>query len=298
MAAPEDTSGGSPASEAPLEIRFWGVRGSVPTPQADRLRYGGNTACVEMRCGAHRLIFDAGTGLASLGQTVQGNGPVVFDLFLSHTHLDHINGLPFFGPIFDPANEIGIWAGHLGADESLMQVLRRIMSPPIMPIPLEAMQAARRFIEFAPGNRLEPKPGVVLNTHALNHPDGAIGYRVEHGGCDACYITDIEHNDAGANARLADFVRGTQVMIYDATYTDAEYQADKVGWGHSTWQQALILAERAGVETCVLFHHAPEHSDADMDAIANAAQAARPGTIVAREGMVLSLNRTGCAVSG
>ncbi len=277
--------------EAPFRIRFWGVRGSVPTPQPDRLRYGGNTACVEMLCGAKRLIFDAGTGLAQLGQELLAEGPVVLDLFLSHTHLDHINGLPFFAPIYNPDNEISLWAGHLGPEENLMQVLRRIMSSPIMPVPLEAMQAARRFIQFVAGNPLDPQPGVVMRTHMLNHPDNAVGYRVEFGGRDACYITDFEHDDPGANARLVDFVRGAQVMIYDATYTDEDYANGKQGWGHSTWQRALEIADRAEIDTCVLFHHAPEYDDDKLDEIAAAVDAQRPGTLVAREGVVLTLQQ-------
>ncbi len=275
-------------TEPPFRVTFWGVRGSVPTPGPSTLRYGGNTSCVEVTCGQHELIFDAGTGITALGGTLVGNGTVRRDLFLTHTHLDHVIGLPFFAPIYDPKNEINIWAGHLET-EGIGDILRRIMSTPLMPVPLEAMQAARNLVDFTAGDVLQPKPGVVLRTVPLHHPELAVGYRIEYAGKSLCYITDVEHGNAALDRRLEDFVRGTDILIYDATYTDEEYHNGKVGWGHSTWQRAVALADTADVGTCVLFHHAPEHDDAMMDTIGMQAAAARPGTLVAREGMILDL---------
>lgn len=287
MTARPDTGTG-----APFTVRFWGVRGSIASPGPDTCRYGGNTACLEVRCGAARLVFDAGTGLRGLDAVLKaerraGAGPADFDLFLTHTHLDHVCGLPFFAPAFDPGCRIRVWAGHLEAGESLEAVLRAMMTAPLYPIPADGFGAGCVFRRFDAGAVLHPCGGVTVRTVPLAHPGGAVGYRVEFAGRCLCVVTDTEHGSA-ADAAVAEMVRGADVMVYDATYTDAEFPA-RIGWGHSTWEECLRVADAAGVGRAVIFHHDPARTDDELDAIQAAAQARRPGSLVAAEGMELSL---------
>jgi phosphoribosyl 1,2-cyclic phosphodiesterase len=270
-----------------FSVRFWGVRGSISAPGPQTARYGGNTSCVEMRCGRHLLIFDGGSGLRELGATlVADETPVDLDLFYSHTHLDHVIGLPFFAPCYNPRSRIRVWAGHLTPERDIRSVLKMMMAPPLFPIPLDIFTAQMSFRDFAAGETLVPHPGVVLRTGPLNHPDRATGYRVEYGGKVVAYITDTEHKPGRRDPNVLRLVEGADLMIYDAMYTDAEYTTHR-HWGHSTWQEGVRLAEAAGVGRLVIFHHDPDHDDAFMDRIAAAAEKRRPGTVVAKEGLVL-----------
>lgn len=270
-----------------LRVRFWGVRGSIACPGPETVRYGGNTSCIEIRCGGRLLVFDGGTGLRVLGNELLKQGRrVEVDLFYSHTHLDHIVGLPFFAPCYDAKSRIRIWAGHLSPPLGIEAVLNKMMVAPLFPIPMDIFAARVQFTDFRAGEVLKPHPGIRLRTAPLNHPNGATGYRVEYGGKSVAYITDTEHRPDELDANILDLVDGADVMIYDATYTDAEYPGHR-DWGHSTWQEGVRLADAARVRTLVLFHHDPGHDDDFMDRIAAEARHARPGTIVAQEGMVL-----------
>jgi phosphoribosyl 1,2-cyclic phosphodiesterase len=272
-----------------MTLRFWGVRGSLPTPGRATMRYGGNTLCVELRCGPHLLILDAGSGLRDLGGALAASGQSVdADMLLSHTHLDHICGLPFFAAMFDPEARIRFWGGHLAPPDGIAEALLRSWQAPLMPAMDAEFRARTEFHNFAAGENLELHPGLSVGTTALRHPGNAIGYRIEWGGASVCYITDTEHPADGLDGNLLRFVAGTDVMIYDASYTEAEYQA-RVGWGHSTWQAGAHLAETAAVGQLVLFHHDPGHDDATMDTIASAVADRRPGSIVAREGMRIAV---------
>jgi len=272
--------------DAPFFVRFWGVRGSIACPGPDYVRFGGNTSCLEMRCGKNILIFDGGTGLRELGDLLESQTPVDADMFFTHTHVDHINGVPFFRPLFDKQNRFTISAGHLDETIGLRAVLGQLMEAPIFPVPLEVFGADLVFHDFEFGDTLKPRPGIAVRTAELNHPNGATGYRVEYGGKSICYVTDTEHKKGGLDQNILGLIDGADIFIYDATYTDDEYP-NYAGWGHSTWQEGMRLAEAAGVKTYVIFHHDPGHDDAFMDAVAKAAEAARPGTVVAREGMAL-----------
>ncbi|MBV9863520.1 MAG: MBL fold metallo-hydrolase [Alphaproteobacteria bacterium] len=268
-------------------VRFWGVRGSIACPGPDTVRYGGNTSCVEIRCDGRHMIFDGGTGLRLLGQEIaRTHVPVDLDLFYSHTHFDHIEGLPFFAPCYNSQNHIRIWAGHLPSDQGIEMVLSNMMMAPLFPIPIRVFAAKLDFIDFSGGESLVPHPGIELRTAPLNHPNGATGYRVEFAGKTVAYITDTEHRPGRRDANVMKLIERADVMIYDSTYTDEEYPAHR-HWGHSTWQEGVRLADAAGVGTLVIFHHDPAHDDAFMDAIAAEAAKARPGTIVAQEGLVL-----------
>ena len=269
-------------------VRFWGVRGSIACPGPEYVRYGGNTSCVETRIGQRLLIFDGGTGLRPLGDLLAQAGAVDADIFLSHTHVDHIQGFPFFKPFFMPQNRFRVWAGHLVPYMKLRDVLCKYMADPLFPVPPEIFAAEVEYNDFVVGESLDIVPGAVLRSAPLNHPQGATAYRLDHGGKSLCYVTDTEHTEGHSDARVLRLVANADVMIYDSTYSDEEYPRYR-GWGHSTWQEALRLADRAGVRKVVLFHHDPSHDDDAMDRIGEAAERLRPGTLVAREGMELNL---------
>lgn len=268
-------------------VRFWGVRGSIPTPGAATARYGGNTSCLEVRCGDRLLIFDAGTGIRPLGAHLDRMGAVDADIYFTHTHVDHIQGLPFFGSAYKKANTLRLWAGHLKPEYTLKQVLSEMMMEPLFPVPISIFGADISFSDFDCGQTLTPGPGIMLRTAPLNHPNRATAYRIEYAGKSICYVTDTEHRPGKPDAAILGLIDRADLVIYDSTYTDEEFPKF-VGWGHSTWQEGLRLCTQAKAGRFVIFHHDPSHDDAFMDRVAAEAEAARPGTVVAREGLILS----------
>lgn len=268
-------------------VKFWGVRGSIACPGPRTVRYGGNTSCVEIRCGGRLLIFDAGTGLRDLGNGLVGDGPVEAELYLTHTHFDHICGLPFFAPLYSAGNKVRLSAGHLLPDTDLRRVLMEMMMAPLFPIPPTAFKADVSFADFAAGHVLSPGDGITVRTALLNHPNRATGYRIDYGGRSICYVTDTEHEDGKRDRRIVRLIKDADLVIYDSTYSDEEYPKYR-GYGHSTWQEGVRLADAAAAKTLVIFHHDPNNDDDRMDGIAAAAEIARPGTVVAREGLVLT----------
>jgi phosphoribosyl 1,2-cyclic phosphodiesterase len=272
-----------------MKLTFWGVRGSVPCPGERYLRYGGNTSCLEVRANGHLIVLDGGTGLRELGRELAAEGALDADLLLTHTHMDHIGGVPFFGPLFDPRCTWRLHAGHLLPRRTLYSVLQDFMADPVFPVPPSIFAAQVTFEDFKAGTTLDLRPGITVRTALLNHPQGATGYRIEHDGKAICYVTDTEHKaEQGLDQGIIDLIRGADIFVYDCTYTDEDFARFK-GWGHSTWQEGVRLADAAGVKTLVIFHHDPAHDDDRMDAIAAAAEVMRPGTVVAREGLTLTV---------
>jgi phosphoribosyl 1,2-cyclic phosphodiesterase len=288
-----------------LRLTFWGTRGSVPTPGPLTVRYGGNTPCVEVRTAAGRLIIlDAGTGLRELGRSLieRANGaPLEGDVFLTHAHWDHIQGLPFFPPIFQPGNRFTIWGPHT-SNGDIGRVIREQMSPLVFPVPFERLGARVDFRNLGEG-----RPAAAdydFATFEVQHPGGAVAYRFTSRGPASrsfVYVSDNElaENDMYHSAKnwrdeLVAFIRGAHVLVHDTTYTNDEY-AEHRGWGHSTYDEALDLAIDSGVETLVLFHHKPERSDDDLDACAAAcrdaarARGSRLRIVAAAEGMSLDV---------
>ena len=272
-------------------VRFWGVRGSIACPGASTVRYGGNTSCVEMQVGGHRLIFDGGTGLRELGLSLLDQIPVEASLFFTHSHWDHIQGFPFFVPAFVKGNRFNIYGAIAPNGSTIEQRLNDQMLHPNFPVPLQVMGADLKFCDVEVGETLRIGDITVENA-LLNHPGESVGYRVTWQNHVAAYITDTEHYPDHLDDNVLWLARNADVMIYDSTYTDAEYhdpKSSKVSWGHSTWQEAVKVAKAAGVKTLVIFHHDPAHDDDFMDQVATDTKALFPGAVVAKEGMVIDL---------
>ncbi|CCI22120.1 MBL fold metallo-hydrolase [Microcystis aeruginosa] len=274
-----------------FQIKFWGVRGSIPCPGSETVRYGGNTSCVEMQVGRERLIFDGGTGLRILGQSLMTESPVKAHLFFSHSHWDHIQGFPFFIPAFIRGNTFKIYAVPSPNGATIKQTLHDQMLHPNFPVPLQIMRADLEFYDLEMGETLH-YGDVSVETRPLNHPGEAVGYRVNWQGLSAAYITDTEHFPDRFDDNVLALAQQADVMIIDATYTDEEYndpQYSKVGWGHSTWQQAVKIAQASQVKQLVLFHHDPAHNDDFLDRIGEEVRKIFPETILAQEGLSIEL---------
>jgi len=279
-------------SEKEFSVHFWGVRGSIATPGVGTVRYGGNTPCVEIRCHGKRIIMDGGTGIRALGQHLLNEMPVQGHIFFTHSHWDHIQGFPFFIPAFIKGNTFDIYGRIAPNGSTVQERLEDQMHHPNFPVPLTIMGSTMRFHNIEIGEKIDLGDGVIVETGMLNHPGEATGYRVCWDGCAAVYATDTEHFQDGVDPNLVNLARNADVLVLDATYSDEQYwskTSSKVGWGHSTWQEAVKVAEAANVKTLVIYHHDPLHDDEYLDEIGRKAREKFPGAIMAREGMILSL---------
>jgi phosphoribosyl 1,2-cyclic phosphodiesterase len=273
-------------TDAPFLVRIWGARGSLPAPAAENCEFGTDSPCVEIRCGSHILVFDVGSGAESLGVRLMRESVKEFDIFLSHCHLDHIIGLPFMKPLYDPSVHVRLYAGHFLDDMTCREMAERFMAPPFFPITPKVFHAHVAFKDFRPPAALKPRSGIAISTVRLNHPNGSVGYRIDYAGKSVCYITDHEHVPGHPDPALLAMIRGAEIMIYDCMYTDAEFTGCQ-GYGHSTWQEGVRLCEAAGVERLVIFHHRPGRDDDALKLIETEAKARFPGAIVARTGLEL-----------
>jgi len=275
-----------------LTLRFWGVRGSTPVSGPDYVEFGGSTPCMEIRCGQRLFLLDAGSGLnacgrhhregSSQGCLTQNGLPQEIDLLLSHLHLDHTAGLPFFKPVvLDPKRTINTWCGNLDG-QSAGAAFDRLFSPPLFPVSLDVLPCSLVHHGFRAGETLTFADGVRVDTILLNHPQGSVGYRFDHAGRRLCVISDIEHSDPWPDPALLDFVRGADLMVYDGMFTEGEYPVCR-GWGHSTWQKGVELAEAAGVATLAITHLHPCHTDDTLRRIEAEMQARMPAAYIARE---------------
>jgi phosphoribosyl 1,2-cyclic phosphodiesterase len=273
-----------------FNIRFWGVRGSIAAPGPETVAVGGNTSCVEVVCGAARFILDAGTGIRTLGDALMKEGVVEATLLLSHHHWDHIQGLPFFTPIYLPTTKLTVIGPQMDRLNNF-DVLRRQMSSPVFPVRLGELPCGLESREVVSGNVLEVGDTRIRIAKA-NHPGGCVAYRVEHAGRSVVYATDTEHY-ACMDPALLSLAAGADVLIYDSQYTPAEYRGEhgpsKVGWGHSTYEEGARLAHAAGVGRLVLFHHDPRRNDRAVGEIERKAQVLFSNAVAAREGMVIEL---------
>jgi phosphoribosyl 1,2-cyclic phosphodiesterase len=273
----------------PFSVKFWGVRGSVPAPGQATSRYGGNTSCVEVRVGDQFLIFDMGSGIRALGESL-GGAKVDATMFVSHYHWDHIQGLPFFGSVYSPKNSFTIY-GPSRAGQAVRNILAGQMVAPYFPVPLDVFGARLDFRSIASRDVVQTGD-VRITARELHHPGGVLAYRIDHGGKSLVYATDNEHG-TGADDELAEFSRNADCLIFDAMYTPDEYAGrgvpPKTGWGHSTWEEAVKMVRRARVKRLVLFHHEPKRSDAGVEEILALTRAQHRDTLAAREGEILEL---------
>ncbi len=270
-------------------VQFWGVRGSIPAPGPETVRYGGNTSCVEVRVGGKRLIFDGGTGLRVLGKNLLKHMPLEAYIFFSHSHWDHIQGFPFFLPAFIKGNCFHIYGSIAPNGATMKQRLSDQMLHPNFPVPIQVMQSDLKFYDLFPGDVMQ-LDDITIETGPLNHPNTAMGYRITWQGRTVVYATDTEHYSDRLDENLLYLARDANILIYDACYTDEEYydpKTPKVGWGHSTWQEAVKLAKAAGVKKAVVFHHDPNHADDFLDDVEAQVQSVFPNSVLAREGMIL-----------
>lgn len=288
-----------------LRLQFWGTRGSIPSPGPQTVRYGGNTPSVEVRTSdGWLIILDAGTGLRELGRSLiaRANGaPIVGDIFLTHAHWDHIQGIPFFGPLFQRGNHFTIW-GSKTLETSIDRVVRDQMSPVVFPVTFEELDARIDFSEIA--QETQRRHGYEVSAYPVRHPGGALGYRFRESKSGAKSLVYISDNELGAGGKydtpdgwrdgLVKFAQGAQVMVHDTTYTAEEYDHYR-GWGHSTYGDAVALAIEAGVAQLVLFHHKPERSDDEVDVRVVECRemvkerGARLEVVAAAEGMTLTV---------
>ena len=284
-------------------VTFWGTRGSIPTPGAHTARYGGNTSCVAVSGMRDQLvILDAGSGIRPLGRELSrlATGPMNLDILLSHTHWDHIQGLPFFQPLNTKGHAVRIY-GSAQAGVPLEEILDRQMDPVVFPVPLKALAADLTVTEVSHGSF--EIDGFLVEAFRLRHPGTTLGYKLvpAMGGRVFAYVTDNELGSGGSydvpadwRSQLVKFLGGVDTLVHDGMYSEAMIES-RAGWGHSTPEQAVGLAAEAGCRRLVLFHHEPEHDDGDIDALLvgarrlAAAKAPRLSVSAAMEGMSLTL---------
>lgn len=301
-----------------MKVRFWGVRGSIPSPGPTTQKYGGNTACIEIRVGEEDrlIIVDAGSGIRTLGNYLMGNdlpkGPISADIFLSHTHWDHIMGYPFFTPIYIPGTKLRVHGPVSFEDDPLEEVVGGQMKYRYFPVNMGELASDIEYIRLKETPNIDLGKGLNLTTKLLNHPITALGYRFNYGGKSVCtcydtepfrnlFITDpddpgydeamaVEGEEVAIEQNLAveQFFAGADLLIYDSQYTDHEYTT-RVNWGHTTMEYAIAAANRAGVKRLAMFHHDPDRSDATLDELAQVyCQPGKYGdteVFFAREGM-------------
>ncbi|GHT75257.1 MBL fold metallo-hydrolase [Spirochaetia bacterium] len=304
-----------------LSIRFWGVRGTIPCPGPDTVVYGGNTTCVEIRADDRLIIVDLGTGVRALGERLVANEVktgrhVDADIFISHTHSDHIMGLPVFTPIFNPTTKLRVWGPVSSEDTTLESILGDQLSYRYWPIRLSELSAKIEYSQIRE-TTLDLGGGLSVTSKYMNHPIFCLGYRFEYQGKSIVTAFDCErfwnvfptdrndsrYDEAAAregdavaqeeNGHLVRFYEGADILVHDSQYTNQEYSA-KQGWGHSTYEQAIDFGLRASVKRLVCFHHDPNRTDTQLDAMGKhyrrlAAELGAPGAppmevIIAREG--------------
>lgn len=273
-----------------MRVRFWGVRGTIPSPGAHTAGVGGNTACVELLTSDRQLIIlDAGTGIRQLGKALAngGNGRVTGTLLISHTHWDHIQGFPFFTPILTRNNRFVV-IGQKRVGQQLENVLAGQVVAPYLPFDYRELQADLLVKETVVGEKMVVGDATVLESAELDHPGGCLGYRITNGSATVTYCTDTTHRNGTLNANVLPLAQNANLLIHDAQYTP-EQKATRPEYGHSSWLDAVRVAQAANVDCLALYHHDPDASDDMLYQTLQQARALFPNTVLAREGMMLDV---------
>ena len=267
-----------------ITLHTHGCRGSSPVAGADFDHYGGLTTCFEIVTGSDRVILvDAGTGIHSLLNSRPAD--TRYSIFLTHVHWDHIQGLPFFTPLYDPDADIEFY-GRPVDGLSIAEAIEGVMKPPFFPVSFLGSASRKRYPDLDGGARLGD---LAVGWTALYHPSGVTGYRFEKDGRVLVIATDVEAGDADSDRAVRQLAAGADVLVHDAQYLPDEYAASKTGWGHSTWEHAVAVAVDAGVGQLVLTSHDPDRTDAQVEAIVTAARSFFPNTLAAYTGMSLQV---------
>ena len=270
------------------KIKFWGVRGSFPTPDRDKIEVGGHTSCVEIRTSDNDLIiFDMGTGFVPLGTALmkENNPPKSAHIFISHFHWDHVIGYLGFAPFFQKDFVCNIYGKK---DKlSMEDVFSHLHNYTFWPVEIPMYQAKLNLKTF-PKEGIELSDSIKISAQLHGHPNGANSYRVDLGNKSIVYSTDIEHPETSLNPNVIDIAKDADILIKDAQFTDEQLEAHK-GWGHSSWQQCVEVANRANVKKLILFHHSPTNDDDAIRKIEEEAQIIRPNTIAARQGLEIQI---------
>jgi phosphoribosyl 1,2-cyclic phosphodiesterase len=272
------------ANDGLHRLTFRGVRGTVPTPESGKGRFGGNTTCIEVGLSPGKiLLIDCGTGVRALHGRDGARG-IHFNVLLTHYHVDHLMGLPLFEPLYERHNSFTFY-GQTWSGGGVREALERFFGPPLFPIALGETAAGKEFVDL----HEEPLEleGLQITYARLNHPQGVTAYRLHGGDRSVVFATDCERGEHRSDARFERFAQDADFLIHDAQYTSEEYERRYRGWGHSTWKQAVEAAKAAGAGRLVLFHHAPERGDDELEAIVKRAGQLHPAVEAAREGMSL-----------
>lgn len=269
-----------------VKITFFGVRGSTPCANNKVTKYGGHTSCVAVETGNELIFFDAGSGIYE-ANSVYKDKPSSIILF-SHLHIDHIQGLPFFCPLWNKNHQAKFYAGNVKNAGGLKACFSRVFGDPFFPVPFEKFPAKIDCYDINVGEDFMLFSNLKVKTRFLNHPNGAVAYRLEVDNKIICYVTDHEHRPHKVDSELANFIKDATVFIYDSSYCDHTLKNFE-GWGHSTWQEALRLGSWGGVKHTVIFHHDPSSSDQEMEKIELKAKKLSPNSIVAKQNMELYL---------
>ncbi len=269
-----------------MHLVFWGTRGSLPMNTPAHRLFGGNTACVAITVDDRRIIFDAGSGLIHAGGEFMAGDTREIDICFSHFHSDHICGLPFFKPFFDPSFKIRLHSFGIN-EATLHDAIDSYLSRPIFPISLQDFQADVQFIHHEDQEPLSLGP-IDITSLPIPHPGGAHALKATGGGKCFVYATDTEHQPGKPNQALIEFMRAADMAIYDCTFEDDEFEARR-GWGHSTWQEGIRLAKAAEVKKFGIFHHEPERDDDKLLAIEAQAQSELPISLVTRDFMEIEI---------
>jgi phosphoribosyl 1,2-cyclic phosphodiesterase len=275
-----------------MRVKFWGVRGSTPTPEYRNSRYGGNTTCLEVRLGNGTLIIlDCGSGLRALGKSLArefGEQPIHGYVFLTHFHWDHIQGVPFFIPLYGKSNIFMFHAVKRKEDE-LKQMIEGQMVSPYFPVDMTVLASARSFYDLDFG--AIDVHGAVISSAPLNHPQESVAYRIEADEGTFVLATDTEPGSPLHDRALRELAQGADVLVYDAQYTPEQLQSEKKGWGHSSWLEGVRIARECGVSRLILFHHDPDNDDRFVDGLVERARQEFPNVEGAAEGLEINLSQ-------